>query len=192
MGLRSNNEIRESMNSGVEAFDILGYKGGLEGSYGDLFRMELGNFLIWLAASDGVIKWSEAYFISDCLEQDLAPTSVVAYMRKSDICWDEFAQQVPLSFDMSVQIDNQLFEQGQDSTVSDTLFNLYLEFGSMIATADGDIDEQEQINYDAYLTMLNSYLDDHLLCRGAAAPDPGADRIAELNKKASVNAPKKS
>ena len=180
------------MNSGVEAFDILGYKGGLEGSYGDLFRMDMGNFLIWLAASDGVIKWSEAYFISDCLDQDLAPTSVVAYMRKADICWDEFAQTVPLSFDMSVQIDNQLFEQGQESTVSDTLFNLYLEFGSMIATADGDIDEQEQINYDAYLTMLNSYLDDHLLCRGASAPDPEADRIAELNIKVSVNAPEKS
>ena len=135
------------------------------GAFGKRLRMELGEFLAYLSASDGTIKSAETQMISECTGESFTPASLKAIIQENNIYSVEFESKVPEGMDILAEIDNillDLLEEPQDFAISELYLNVYRQAGEALIMADGDADEAELQDYDIYMTMLEHFLDEKL------------------------------
>ena len=167
------------------------------GEFVKRLRMELGEFLAYLSASDGTITSAEAQMISECTGEIFTPASLNTLIRENNIYSVEFESKVPEGMDILSEIDNillDLLEEPQDIAISELYLSVYREAGEALIMADGDADEAELQDYDIYMTMLEHFLDEKLQTNRVsfgddAFADFGDDAAADFGD---VEAPAKS
>ncbi|MDD6685880.1 MAG: hypothetical protein PUE47_08900 [Lachnospiraceae bacterium] len=145
-----------------ELVDDVFQNAGADAHDGQVAKFELAQFMMYLSASDGKIEWSEVNNISQYLGLNLTPEAVNQLIREGNIYSTEFEQKVPLSFQAVVNADNVLWDNGERETcTADMLLNLYKAVGEELIKADNDVDNNEQQDFNIYITMLDNYINDN-------------------------------
>ena len=171
------NSLADTMNERIKAT-------GLEPIFDEkdpdqLSMTDLILYAMYLTASDGEVKESEAERIAENFGYKLNPVKIGKLIREYNLYSNEFESEVPLSFELFSQVDNAYHEQGLDkepgkeeeAPVCEMLLKIYEEVTTLVTTADGEVHEQEKADAEIYLTMLNGYLDEVLETR--KNPDKG-------------------
>lgn len=134
-------------------------KGGHDTQGVEIVKVGLSQFLMYLSASDGKIEWSEADNISQYLGLNITPEAVNQFIREQNIYSTKFEQTVPLAFQVLVEADNLLWDNGSRETCSaDMLLNLYKAIGEELINADNDVNDTEMQDYTIYINMLSNYI----------------------------------
>ena len=137
-----------------------------ERKLGKLVRIELGEFMIYLALSDGAVTQDEAEAIGAMMKSaDFGLGAdidrIALYAKAGNILSTEFESKPQLGFKTVVNIDNAIARSGRSekSKFSDSLLTVYKILGKWIIDIDGEASIGERINYDTYIKMLEDYRD---------------------------------
>jgi hypothetical protein len=76
------NELKMLVDSMCKLLVSIGELIGLSDDIAAAARMELGQFMMYLSASDGKIAWEEAEMISEICELNLTPNEVANFIRE--------------------------------------------------------------------------------------------------------------
>lgn len=152
-------EIKKLIETMAKTFDDFGNSAGLEG-VGDVTKLDLIKFMMYLSASDGEIKWEEANFISDVSGFNLNSQVIANFIKENNIYSVEFEQTVPVSFDLAIKFDNRLYELDSINNDVDTptlYISTYKTIGELFKKTDGDSSYNENNDFKIYINMLEDY-----------------------------------
>lgn len=160
-----NQELKETLGLFYSMVDALDSKAkvmeklNLKMKWSEAIKIELLQFLMYLAASDGQITMDESTFIFEYLDIDFSPIRINDYIRENDIYSVEFEEEPPASLKIMVQVDNSFQEQeitlGQ--TASEALIEIYRRIGKAFIQCDGTEDEQEKEDLKIFLRMMRDF-----------------------------------
>lgn len=127
-------------------------------------RSELISYIGYLSASDGVISQKETKFLADYFSVDATPDEFNELIKKKNIYSVAFEQRMPASFEVFVNLDNAMIADGieQEFLSCKMLYTVYELLGKELILCDGDASEQEKIDYEIYMTMLKTNLQQQL------------------------------
>lgn len=122
--------------------------------------IDLTRYLMYLAASDGSIEWSEAGFISEWLGESVTPEDITNFLNEHDICSEQFKQTVPTSIKVAVASDNKWWQCGRKDadSLAMMLLDIYLNVGKELINIDGAQNNTEVNDCLNYLDMLTVYI----------------------------------
>jgi surface protein len=133
-------------------------------------RLELGQFAMYLSASDGTVGEEEAKFISDVMTIDMTPNQIGAYIRENNIYSTQFEQTVPTMFDLFVKTEKMLrLLNNPNASIAHLILPLYEATGETLTYIDCQQSENEKTDYEIYINMLKRHLDTELGTGSAAA-----------------------
>ncbi len=137
-----------------------------------LFLIELSGFIECLSELDGDISIQEASFISEYKGYDVTIDTIHRNIVQYNSTYS-FLEEVPLSFEMFVRADNGIYdEEGlNDSLLSKDLFDIYKSLGSEFISCDGVISDVEVQKLNAFLNILEDYMNNKLKCRNTSNED---------------------
>ena len=171
------NSLAETMNERIKVT-------GLEPLFdekdpGQLVMTDLILYAMYLTASDGEVRESEAEKITENFGYKLNPVKIGKLIREYNLYSNEFESEVPISLELLMQVDNAFHEQGLDKEpaeevivpICESVYRLFKDVTELVITADGEVHEQEKADADIYLSMLNRFLDEKLDARND--PDKG-------------------
>lgn len=160
----------------------------------EAFRLDLALFLMYLSASDGEINWDEAEFISKVMGTDYGPSNFNELIQALNIYSVEFESKVPDTFKFIIDYENVLFDVGYDnSSVSETMIEMYQEFATAFINIDGDEHINEIQDSQIYISMMKDYRKNNSksLIRGAVGFEGNRRGAVKTPSKGGVRAPKK-
>lgn len=130
------------------------------GRLSDITRLELFQFVAYLAASDDTVRKEETDFINSYFGTDWSPQELAAYLMENGIHNQGFDKMVPLSLEVLVQADNVLNQDSQQGmvTISETLIGMYQLLGNMFIKASPHPTNWELHDLDEYINWLNLYV----------------------------------
>lgn len=151
----------ESLSDAFEKIEYDGYTGIDAGmSYRKLLRLEIAEYMMYLAASDGVLTSSELRMFNTITSCDYDLDGLIDYIDQYNIYSTRFESTVPISMEIAVR------EQlngipGIDYTYPELVFSLFEYVGRKMMEIDGEVTTSERRDYRIYLNMLDSYLNDN-------------------------------
>lgn len=156
-------ELLHSLYSLCDSLDKtpLGLKAqGIDMSLRDVLFVETSQFLMYLSASDGRVKWSEANFISELFNMQATPDQLTEIIKKNNIYSTKFESEVPLVIKTFVKADNRLREmsKSQGEPASILIANFWEAIGKEFLTCDGDVSSSELENLRIYMNTVRSYI----------------------------------
>ena len=143
----------------------MGLKGqGVDLSLRDCFFVETSQFLMYLSASDGRVKWSEAQYISELFDMPATPDQLTSIIKKNNIYSTKFESEIPLSIRVFVKADNRLIDLGKtpENFACKMIADFWENIGKDFLRCDGDLDGNEVKDLRIYMNMVNSYIDSEL------------------------------
>lgn len=124
----------------------------------DVFRVELLDFLLYLAESDQYIARNEAEAINRCCEVDLGRSEMRKRIREENLYTVTFERKTPLGLDLLCQADRQLAEQLESSpSYAERYLSLLEEIGRLFLLCDGSANEDEKRDLKTYIGNLRQY-----------------------------------
>lgn len=156
-----------SLGGGKDSLDLDGHE------LKDVLKLEVLCFLGYLAASDGVISWSESRYISNLLDVYMTPDKLNELIQDKNLYSTEFEERVPAIMQIFVAFDNAVYNSpeandviGDDGELSDVLFKMYMIVAKGLIEANGrttdSMDENEENDLQTYLGTLRNYIDENV------------------------------
>ena len=132
-------------------------------------RIEMAKYLMYLSASDGEIKLSEAAVISEVLDFGVDTQWISSFIREHNVYSVDFENTCPPVFMLLVILDNDRYSKGTSGrcAASEMMLELYKKLGVELLLSDGRPDDKEKADFGIFIGMLNQYLNDNLLSRNA-------------------------
>lgn len=118
-------------------------------------RIDLMNFALHIASSDGVLEPNEVEAINSFLGMDLSYNDAKFAIEELGLGGHAFVRELPASFQILTEIARGSDADAKEFTMS--LINTYRNLGSVIAMVDGDVDPREKQDLDRYINMLERY-----------------------------------
>ena len=173
-------EVKSTLERMYQLCDVVFLLGGgkdnldLDGhDLKEILKLEVLCFLAYLAASDGVISWSESRYISALLDMHMTPDKLNELIKDKNLYSTEFEERVPAIMQIFVAYDNAIYNSqeasdviGDDGELSDFLFKLYIIVAKGLIEANGRttdaMDENEENDLKTYLGTLKVYIDENV------------------------------
>ena len=134
------------------------------GKLSDITRIEIFQFIAYLAASDDTVKKEETDFINLYFDTEWTPQTLAAYLMANGIHNDGFDKMIPLSLEILVQADNVLIQEGllRKQTISETLICLYQLLGEMFIKSSPHPTKWEASDLASYMDLLDGFVNENL------------------------------
>ena len=160
--MATTNDVKNLIEAMAGSVEAAGRHLGLEADVKQGTKIELAMFMMYLAASDGEISWSEASLIGELCDLDLTPQSINSLIQENNIYSTEFENKAPLSLRMMITLDNNLLAQGIEiKDCTPIVIDTYEAIAKHFMKIDGSIDESEESDCHIYLNMLKRYADEN-------------------------------
>ena len=127
----------------------------------ELFRLELTQFMMYLASSDGEIHPNEAKLIEIITQYEFSPQYIEEFVKKNNIYSYEFEEKIPEAIKVAVAVENYARKNGLDPSKRrfvDKFYHLYKSVGNILLGVDGDIDTNEKADLNTYLNNIYEYV----------------------------------
>lgn len=122
----------------------------------DVLETSMASFLMYMTASDGVIHDNEVEFFNRLLGYDSTPESIKECIIENNIYSIEYESKLPQIGELVVAMDLLMIahDEVSDSTLLESLTELYWFVGTAIAKCDGEFSSSEKRELEIYLGML--------------------------------------
>lgn len=141
-----------------------------------LLRRDAVMFMLYLAASDGDISYSESYFIGEYFGIHMSTNNMRETIRENNIYSHEFESRVPMTVQMMVEADNRIVHDGtMDSTGSRMIYDFFKLVGQSFIACDNAVGEREIEDLACYLDNIKQYINKNALTRAKVISDPNKD-----------------
>lgn len=155
-------EIKKLLNKLYETLDFIERQEGkpenLDVSLRELFKVELQEFFMYLAASDGRVSLAERDFMNKLFDVDISTQNYVKLIDEHDIYSEEFEERLPITlslttgFDKKMQFAAALANDSVDM-ITPLFLRFYVEVGKMFVGLDG-VEENEKRDLKIYLNNI--------------------------------------
>ncbi len=124
------------------------------------------SFLCYLSIVDGTVSWDECEVIEYYLDISFAPEELASFVGSFGIA-TKFPSKVPNILDRFIEADNELYEAGEkvDTYSSELLSTVCKMLAIDLITSDGEAENIESSKSHEYLTMIDTYIYEHLAAR---------------------------
>lgn len=137
---------------------------GEEYSLGDLLKVELVKFLMYLSAGDGKISRSEASFINECFYASYTPHRINEVIAENNLYSTEFEEEIPTILRIAVAIDNTIYaavnEKAVNVELSGSIIKIYYLMGSEMINLEGN-DENQKRDFMTYIGNMQRFVDEN-------------------------------
>lgn len=118
-------------------------------------RMDLMNFALHIASSDGILEPSEVDAINSFLGTNLSYSECKFAIDEMGLGSHMFSRELPVSFEILTQIAVDV--DADAKKFADNLIGTYRNLGAVIAMVDGEVDVRETQDLNRYISMLERY-----------------------------------
>lgn len=163
-GLPTDSEIRQALNDlqiRIHAFqmlaDNLDSAAGVrsEEGLGFAVRMDLLNFSLHIASSDGRLDPKEVDAINQFLDLRLTYYECKGLIEKLGLGSNTFNSDLPMSFQTLGSIVK--ITDAEPRKFANSMIAIYEHLGLVISSVDGDFSETERRDLDRYISRMKSY-----------------------------------
>ena len=124
----------------------------------EAIRIQIGEFLMYLAAADNNITDLEADYISIFLGSGASADNLHRYIEKNAATYVDYGKNVPIILSLSVQLDNSIIQQADDSHIVSPLILGTYAILAVILIYCGDVPEQQITKMNEYIGNLKAYI----------------------------------
>ena len=121
-----------------------------------IVKDDLRSFLMYMAASDGVIHDSEVEFLNLLYDLEITPEDCKRSIVQDNLYTTEFEETLPKSFIVIIELEvlrsKILSTNNQD--LIDALISVYEKLGGGIACCDGQVSFSEKTDLSIYIKMI--------------------------------------
>lgn len=165
-GLPTDSEIQQAMNGlrmQIKNLNILA--DGLDAinnsnddiRLGPALRLDLLNFSLHIAASDGILDKSEVDAINLFLGSNFSFSECKRVIEELGLGSVAFTRELPISFQILTELSRVFDVNARE--FAENMISTYIALGSVIASVDGNVSASEQQDLDRYINMLKRYAD---------------------------------
>lgn len=129
----------------------------------DVCKTELALFLLYLAASDGEVKWSEGEVIAKVCDFPVTPYNMNALVQKA--LDGNYGHKLPETFKFLTYIENTLYEKGVRIDLASSVMSAYRMAGQMLILGDYEADAGEERDLNDFLQRMEDYADENAASR---------------------------
>lgn len=131
----------------------------------EMFVKDLFDFALYIIKADGVVSKDEVEMFNILFGVNASKQRIVAILKeRSDADWALFANSLPASIALIAEIEKEVTKQTGyvevPMSITSGLIDLYVDLGTLLTVADGDINDKERENYRAFVSRLFEFLDD--------------------------------
>lgn len=161
--LRNKMELFLGICDSIEDSPI-GHSSGLEsGALKRVSLLQLAQYLMYLASSDGRVSYTEAHFIGELIPAfaDWTPAQFKEWIIDQNVYSTEFEETPPLLLQLLVPVDNALYAADEESSdLPEMLMSIYRQIGQAFVECDGETNAEHN-DYNTYLDMMAQFIIDN-------------------------------
>lgn len=138
-------DVVSKFNLGKENFD-------------NIFKRELGVFMMYLSSSDGGISPLEERAIRKICGIEMSADEISEFIKENNVCSADFVGKVPVSLELMVAA-GKLMEDMDKTLFARGLIETFRLVGEALVDCEGLAGEKMERNLNAYLDMMQEYID---------------------------------
>ncbi|MBO7450271.1 MAG: hypothetical protein J6U54_07845, partial [Clostridiales bacterium] len=125
----------------------------------EFFEFDIFTFVTYLVSSDGKITTKERDFMNIAFNHNWSIQEYVKLINDFHLYSNDFAQNIPVTimivsaFDKDTQL-----KTNKVPRIAPILMQLYQTTGKVVINLDGETNDRETCNFNAYTNRLNSYI----------------------------------
>ncbi len=184
-------ELKKTINDFGRAMKLIQEKSNADSDLVEPARAEIAFFGLHLIFDDGSFDEKELEFIEEASGFKINRNHWNEIMELGRVdSEDKYLSQPPNTFIVMVDVDNMLYEIGEEPTAYNAAYEVYKLVGDTLVDIKGFTDEKRQGKLERFLEMIGKYRRDH-------SDDPGIrngtnEEKVVIPSKKGVPAPKKS
>jgi len=130
-------------------------------SFSRKFKKDLLHFVMYLTASDRIIRSEETQFISRYLERSFSEQELADIIQKKNIHSADFEETVPTSLiEISEFEKEQINSVNCKSSFTFSYIRIFKEIGEAIIVCDNNVHEDEIEDFDIYINMMLEHIEE--------------------------------
>lgn len=131
----------------------------------EMFVRDLFDFALYIIKADDIISKDEVEMFNILFGVNISKRHIMDFLKnRSDADWALFANSLPASIALIAEIEKEDTKQTGyvevPMSITSGLIDLYVDLGTLLTVADGDINDKERESYRAFVSRLFEFLDD--------------------------------
>ena len=131
----------------------------------EMFVRDLFDFALYIIKADDIITKDEVEMFNILFGVNISKRHIMDFLKnRSDADWALFANSLPASIALIAEIEKEDTKQTGyvevPMSITSGLIDLYVDLGTLLTVADGDINDKERESYRAFVSRLFEFLDD--------------------------------
>ncbi len=187
-------ELKVTIDSFGKAMKLIEEKSNAETDLVEPARAEIAFFGLYLIFDNGSFDEEELKLVEEASGFKINRDHWNEIMELGRVDTEEnYLSQTPNTFMVMVDVDNMLYEVGEDMTAYTAAYEIYKLFGDYFVNIKGFIDEKRQAKLNRFVAVIEKYRREN-----SKNPDVdslhtgGAEDVRVIPSKKGVKAPKKS
>ena len=165
-------------------------KGGIDIEATHGIRVEIAIFMIYIAMADDAFDWNEMAEIAKGCRLEINESNISEFLDVGGISSGEYAKSIPITFQIMVEADKLLHENGSDLNCSGNVLDMFKFFAHVSVNKLGYINDKRQQRASQLLNKMEKFM-----CDNAPWNSTSIEAVSEpatvLPFKKGVAAPKK-
>lgn len=179
-----NYDLKNMIECAMRACESFDEKIGLPMPSRQIMKVDMLNFILYLAAADNTLAPEEVDFVRDYLDLDASPSDLSKFIVDHNLHTDDYLKDTPLSLNIFVRVDNEMYRANPDSPDLCSLYVRTFEIlGEYFINIDNNVEKSETSSLNAALHKMLIYID----VNSSRYLHTKADTILENNNDVSVS-----
>lgn len=179
-----NYDLKNMIECAMRACESFDEKIGLPMPSRQIMKVDMLNFILYLAAADNTLAPEEVDFVRDYLDLDASPSDLSKFIVDHNLHTDDYLKDTPLSLNIFVRVDNEMYRANPDSPDLCSLYVRTFEIlGKYFINIDNNVEKSETSSLNAALHKMLIYID----VNSSRYLHTKADTILENNNDVSVS-----
>ena len=189
-------ELKATIDSFGKAMKLIEEKSDAGTDLVEPARAEIAFFGLYLIFDNGSFDEEELRLIEEASGFKINRDHWNEIMKLGRVDSEEhYLSQPPNTFIVMVDVDNMLYEAGEDMTAYTAAYEIYKLFGDFFVNAKGFTDEKRQVKLSRFFEVTEKYRRENSKNPDVGFPHDvgvGAEDVRAIPSKKGVEAPKKS
>ena len=158
-----NYDLKNMIECAMRACESFDEKIGLPMPSRQIMKVDMLNFILYLAAADNTLAPEEVDFVRDYLDLDASPSDLSKFIVDHNLHTDDYLKDTPLSLNIFVRVDNEMYRANPDSPDLCSLYVRTFEIlGEYFINIDNNVEKSETSSLNAALHKMLIYIDVNL------------------------------
>lgn len=153
-------DLKNMIECATRACEPFDEKIGLPMPSHQIMKVDMLNFILYLAAADNTLAPEEVDFVRDYLDLDASPSELSKFIIDHNLHTDDYLNDTPLSLTIFVRADNEMYRVNPNGPDLCSLYVRTFEIlGEYFINIDNNVEKSEASSLKAALHKMLIYID---------------------------------